>query len=133
LLVDNPLLSYIDIWHANFLPPKLTVGEARALGKRYTCSDELVPLRDESAERVSRRLRELAHEAIQEEVLVQEPAHPEDPVEPEAFIEEAEHFAIDTNLSATDSFLGEDMVTRKTKTIDRFVPGARQAMQPPPS
>ena len=28
LLVDSPLLSYIDVWHANFLPPSLTVGEA---------------------------------------------------------------------------------------------------------
>ena len=127
-------MSYIDVRHANFLPPKLTIGEARGLGKRYTYSDELAPLRDESAERVSRRLQELAHEAIQEEVLVQGFAYPEDPVEPEAPIEEAEHFAVDiTNLSATDSFLGEDMVTWKTMTIDRFVPGARQAMQPSPS
>ena len=32
LLVDRPLLSCIDIRHANFLPPKLTIGEARDLG-----------------------------------------------------------------------------------------------------
>ena len=64
LLVDNPLLSYIDVRYANFLPPNLTTGEARDFGRRFTCSDELAPLRDESAERVSRRLRELAHEAI---------------------------------------------------------------------
>ena len=32
LLVDSPLLSYIDVRHSNFLPPKLTVGEARDLG-----------------------------------------------------------------------------------------------------
>ena len=32
LLVDNPLLSYIDIRHPNFLPPNLTVGEAQDLG-----------------------------------------------------------------------------------------------------
>ena len=133
LLVDNLLLSYIDVRHTNFLLPKLTIGEAREFGKCYTCSDELAPLRDESAECVSWRLRELAHEAIQEEVLVQGPAHPEDPVEPEAPVEEAEHFAIDvTNLSATDSILGEDMVTRKTMIIDRFVPSARQAIQPYP-
>ena len=36
LLVDNPLLSYIDVRHASFLPPQLTVGEARDLGPRYT-------------------------------------------------------------------------------------------------
>ena len=56
LLVDSPLLSYIDVRHSNFLPPKLSVGEARDLGWRYTCSDELTPLRDESAELASRRL-----------------------------------------------------------------------------
>ena len=33
LLVDSPLLSYIDIRHANFLPPKLTMGEAWELGQ----------------------------------------------------------------------------------------------------
>ena len=133
LLVDSPLLSYIDVRHANFLPLRLIVGEAKELGKRYTCSDELAPLRDEFAEHVSRHLRELAHEAIHE-VPVQELAHPEDPVELEAPVEEAEQFAIDvTDLSATDSFPHEDMVTRKTTTIDCFVPGARQATHPPPS
>ena len=50
LLVDSPLLSYIDVRHANFLPPKFTVGEAQDLGRCYTCSDELAPIRDESVE-----------------------------------------------------------------------------------
>ena len=54
LLVDNPHLSYIGVQHVNFLPPKLIVGEACYLGPRYTCSDELAPIRDESVERVSR-------------------------------------------------------------------------------
>ena len=72
LLVDSPLLSYIDVWYVSFLPPKLTTGEAREFGRRFTCSDELAPLRDESAERVSRRLREKAHEAIQQEDQVQQ-------------------------------------------------------------
>ena len=111
LLVDSPLLSYIDIRHANFIPPRLTVGEAKELGKRYTCSDELAPLRDEFTEHVSRHLREFAHEAIHE-VPVQEPAHPEDPVEFKAPVVEAEQFVI--GLLATDSFPYEDMVTRKT-------------------
>ena len=53
LSVDSPLLSYIDVQHANSLPPRFTVGEARELGRRYTCSDELTPLRDELAEHVS--------------------------------------------------------------------------------
>ena len=70
MLVDSPLLSYIDVRYTNFLPPKLTISEAREFGKRYTYLDELAPLRDESAERVSRCLQELAHKAIQEEALV---------------------------------------------------------------
>ena len=44
LLVDSPLFSYIDVRHANFLPPRLTVGEARDLGLRYTCLEELAPI-----------------------------------------------------------------------------------------
>ena len=134
LLVDSPLLSYIDIRYANFLPPKLTTGEVREFGKHYTCSDELAPLRDKFTERVSRCLRELAHEAIKKEALVQEPAQLENPVEPEAPIVEAKHLALEaTNLSATDTLLGEDMVTRKVMTIYRFLPGTRHATQPPPS
>ena len=74
LLVDSPLLSYIDVRYANFLPPKLTTGEVREFGRRFTCSDELAPLRDKSIERVSQRLRELAHEAIQQEDPIQEQA-----------------------------------------------------------
>ena len=65
LLVDSPLLSYIDVRHANFLPPRLTVGEAHDLSSRYTCSDELAPFRDESAERVSHYCRELAHQQVE--------------------------------------------------------------------
>ena len=32
LLVDSALLSYIDVWHTNFLPPRFTIEEARELG-----------------------------------------------------------------------------------------------------
>ena len=105
------------------MPPKLTTGEAREFGKRFTCSDELAPLRDESAKCVSRRLRELAHEAIQQEDPVQEQAQPENPPgEPKQPATEAE-----------DNQPGENMVSRRVMTIDRFVPGARQPTQPPPS
>ena len=105
------------------------MGEAQELGRRYTCSDELAPLRDELAECVSRCLRELAHALVQEEAPVQEePAQPEEPVEPKAPIEEAEQFAIDiTDLSDTEPYLSEDMVAQRTMTIDRFVLDARQA------
>lgn len=49
LSVDSPLLSYIDVLHANFLPTPLTTGEAQDLSPRYTTTDELTPIRDESA------------------------------------------------------------------------------------
>ena len=128
-------MSYIDVRHANVLLPRFTVGEARELGRRYTYSDELAPLRDELVERVSRHLQELAHEPVQEEVPVQEePAQPEEPVELEAPVEEAEQFVVDiTDLLDTEPVLSEDMVTRKAMTIDRFVLGARQVVQQPPS
>ena len=124
LLVDSPLLSYIDVRHSNFLPPKLTVGEARDLGWRYTCSDELAPLRDESAELASRRLRELAHKAVQQEQLA----------EPEAPIREVEHIAAKfSDSSRTYPTCGEEMVTRKTLSFSLFILGARQTVpqQPP--
>ena len=107
------------------------MGEARELGRRYTCLDDLVLLRDKSAERVSRSLRELAHATIQEEALVQEePAQPEEPAEPEAPIEEVEQFSVDiTDLLDTKPYLSEDMVTRRTITVDHFVPGVRQGAQ----
>ena len=103
-------------------------GEAREYEKRYTCSDELAPLRDEYAKRVSRRLRELAHKAIQQEAPVQEQAQPENPVA------EPEHPALEaTSFLATDIDPGENMVARRVMTIDCFVPGAWQPTQPPPS
>ena len=48
------------------------MGEAWEFGQRYTCSDELTPLRDESAKRASRRLRELAHAPVEEKAPIQE-------------------------------------------------------------
>ena len=114
------LFRSIDVRYANFLPPKLTTGEAREFGRCFTCSDELAPLRDESAERVSRRLRELAHEAIQQEGPVQEQQQPENPpAEPQQPVIEA------AALSAEAIQPGGRMVSRKVMTLDRFVPGAR--------
>ena len=115
LLVDSPLLSYIDVRHSNFLPPRFTVGEAQDLGWRYTCSDDLAPIRDESTELASHRLRELAHEAIQQE----EPAEPKTPVQ------EAEHATVESSDSSrTHLARDEEMVTRKTLSISRFIPSA---------
>ena len=128
-MVDSPLLSYIDVRHAIFLPPRFTVGEAQDLGWRYTCSDELLPLQDESKERVSRRLRELAHAPVELEAPVQEAPTPlEIPTESKAPVWEAEQVATEfVNFLETESNRDEDMVTRKTMTIDCFVPDTGQA------
>ncbi|XP_065628883.1 uncharacterized protein LOC136067250 [Quercus suber] len=114
LLVDSPLLSYIDVRHANFLPPKFTAGEARELGPRHICSDEIPPVRDESAERVSRARRERAHEQIQQEA----------PARQEVQVDQAPSPA---NTEVVGESPGEAMVTRKTMSISRFIPGARSA------
>ena len=53
ILVDSSLLSYIDVWHTNLLPPSLTVGEAKYLDPRYTTVDSLARVRDASANLVS--------------------------------------------------------------------------------
>ena len=113
LLVDIPLLSYIDVWHANFLPPRLTVGEARDLSPRYTCSDELAPIRDESAEHVSRRRRELVHQQV-------EHGNPP-PAEPEAPAQEEKAATESIHSSGAES----NMVTRRVMSISRFVPHAQ--------
>ena len=52
LIVDSPLLSYIDVRHRGFLPPGLTVGEARDLGPRLIRLGSLLPVRDESTDSV---------------------------------------------------------------------------------
>ena len=47
--MDNPLLSYIDIRHPNFLPQNLIVGKAWDLDPQLTRADSLIPVRDASA------------------------------------------------------------------------------------
>ena len=107
----------------NFLPPNLTVGEARDIGPRYTCLDELAPIRDESAEVASRYLRERAHEAVQREVV---------PVEPEAPTQEAEQEAIESSDSSRTQSVPKEMVTHRTLTVSRFIPDASQTVQQQP-
>ena len=102
--MDSPLLSYIDVWHANFLTPSLTVGEARDLDPRYTTANSIAPVRDDSAERVSQSHR--VH------ILVGESEAPVQVVEPAA-IELV-------NSSETEFGQGKEMVTRCTLTIDWF-------------
>ena len=53
LLVGSPLLSYIDIRHPNFLPPNLTVGEARDFGPQIVRAESLVPVKDDTTNLVS--------------------------------------------------------------------------------
>ena len=110
--MDSSLLSYIDIQHANFLPPSLTVGEARDLGPRYITVEDLAPMRDESAERVSRSRR--VH------VPIEEPEAPVQVTKPTT----AESVHSSGAESNSDE---EEMVTRWALTINRFVPGARLA------
>ena len=123
LLVDSPFLSYINVQHANFLPPRLTVGEARDLDPRYICSNELAPIKDESAERVSRRRRELAHQQVEQG------NSPAAELEAPAQEEEA------TTKSVHSSGAESKMVTKKDMSISRFVPGAQtsEQQQPPPA
>ena len=68
--MDSPLLLYIDVRHANLLPPSLMVGEARDLGLRYTTADSLAPIRDALVDLVSQSCR--VHIPIEElEGLIQ--------------------------------------------------------------
>lgn len=114
--MDIPLLSYINVRHANFLPPSLIVGEAQDLGPHIVRAESLVPLKDTLAKIVSRN--RFVHWPVQ---------RPEDP----APIEVAKPVAAElVNSSGAKSDLGkEEMVTRRAMTIDHFVPGARLAAQ----
>ena len=51
--MDNPLLSYIDVKHANFLSPFLIVGKAPDLGPIYTTIEDRALVWDESTEHIS--------------------------------------------------------------------------------
>ena len=123
LLVDSPLLSYIDVRYVNFLPLRLIVGEARDLGPRYTCLDKLAPIRDESADCVSRRRREQVHVQVEQEALPQ--AEPEAPAQAEET----------TFKSVSSSETKYEMMTRKVMTISRFVlvPNRPNSCNPPSS
>ena len=93
------------------------------MGRRYTCSDELAPIRDKSVEVASRYLWEWAHEAIQREVV---------PVEPEAPAQEAEQEAVESSDSSKTHSVPKEMVTRKILTVSRFIPNASQTVQQQP-
>lgn len=103
------MLSYIYVRHANLLPLQLTVGEARDLGPQYITVEDLTPVRDGSAELVSK-----SHGV---HVPVEEPKAQVPAAEPVA--------AKSVNLSRAEVDLEEEMVTRCTLTIDWFLPGGR--------
>ena len=106
LLIDSPLLSYIDVQHANFLPPFLTIGEAQDLSPKYTTAKDRAPMRDESAERVSLSRR------VHMPVKVQDaPGQVTKPAQVE-----------------TDQDVA--MVTRRKMTVARFIPNAQPLAQP---
>ena len=114
--MDSPLLSYIDVWHSNLLPPSSTVGEARDLGPRIVRAESLVPLRDTSAETVSRN--RAVHRPIK---------RPQDPA-PVQVAEPATTKSV--NSLEAESNTGEDeIVSRRAMTIDRFLPDTCLAMQ----
>ena len=100
-MVDNPFLSYIDVRHARFLSPSLTIMEARDLGPRYTTVEDRALVR-ESAKCVSQRRKTHI------------------PVEgPYSLVQVAEPVAVESaNPSEAEADLGEEMVTRRTLTID---------------
>ena len=123
LIMDSLLLSYIDVQHTNFLPLNHTVGEARDIGPRYTCSDELAPIWDESAEVASRYLWECAYEAVQCEVV---------PAEPEAPAQEAEQEVVESSDSSRTQSVLKEMVTHRTLIVSRFIPSTSQTMQQQP-
>ena len=98
LLVDSPLLLYIDIQHANFLPPSLATSEAQDLGPRYITAEDRAPVQDESAKCVSLSCK--VHVPIE---ALDTPTQVAEPVEAE-----------------TDQ--DTDMVTRRKMIVDRFIP-----------
>ena len=111
--LDSPLLSYIDVRHANFLPPSLTIGEVQDFGLRYITTKDLAPLRDELAERVSRALKERGHVLIEEN---------------EGQVQAALTQAAKPREEEEDQ--DKAMVTRRKMTINRFLLGAQSFAQP---
>ena len=98
ILLDSPLLSYIDMRHVNFLPPKLTSSEAQDISSRYTTADDLASVRDKSAKCVSRSCQQ--HFPVEELV----------------------DLVLLTKQKTTEVKLDAEMVTRRKMTIGWFLP-----------
>ena len=114
LLMDSPLLSYIDMRYASFLLTQLTVGEARNLDPRYTTADSIALVRDASENLVSQSHR--AHILIEEQGALARASEPT--------------VAESVNSSGAGADQDEEMVIKRTITIDRFFLSTYLAAQP---
>lgn len=107
---DSPLLSYIDVWHPNFLPPNLAVGKAWDLGPRLVRANSLLLGRGASANFVFQG--RAVHISVKEPHVEVQPTDQE----------EAESV---NSLSAKDEQAEGKMVVRRNMTAYRFLPGGR--------
>ena len=89
----------------NFLPPKLTSGEARDIGPHYITADDLTPIRDKSAECVS--------QSRQAHVPIEEPVDPVLPTEQEVTVVKPD----------------AEMVTRRKMMVGRFLPNTHPSTE----
>ena len=88
-------------------------------------------MRDKSTKHVSLRRREQAHERVQPEAPIQPKVfeEPEAPFDPEASAQIAKEVgAKSINSLETESNQGDNMVTRRTMSISRFMLGTRPTM-----
>ena len=100
--------------HAILLPSQLTVSEAWDLGPQYTTVEDLTLVRDTLAELVSQSRK--VHVPV-EELKAQVPT--------------AEQVVAESvNSSEVEVGLEEEMVTRRTLTIDWFLPGRQNGQKP---
>ena len=108
LTVGSPLLSYLDVRLHNFLPPGLTVSEARRLGPRQVKAGSLFPVRDGLADTI--------FYGRAEHILIEEP-HEEAQVADQVKVKSV------SSSEETDTEDPEDeMVVQQTMTVDRFFP-----------
>lgn len=115
LLVDSPLLSYIDVWHPNLFPFCLTVGKARELGPCLIRAESLELIRKTLAKLVSQNCA--VHRPV-EKPPAQVPGGPTEQATESVHSSEAE----------TDR--GEaEMVSRQTLTIVCFLLSTRSITQ----
>ena len=92
----------------------MTVGEAQDLGPRYITVEDHAPVRDELAEHMSQNCKtHIPVEGLDASVQVAEPV-----------------IAKSANPSKAEANLGEEMVTRRTLTINQFLLGTCPAAQP---